>query len=127
MEQLKLKLSTPEEAKEINAWLQQNPSFDSRILAYPTYRIITSYGEKGNIAHLPSQQVLVLESAATRPEASDAEKAQALRDLVKASQLLASSFGLKEIYFLGSDENVVRLAQERGFEKLPWPVMRMCL
>jgi hypothetical protein len=127
MEQLKLKLASPEEAKEIGAWLQQTPEFDPDILKYPTFRIITSYGAKGNVAHLPSQQVLVLESVAARPEASDSEKAQALRDLVKASQLLASSFNLREILFFGTDKTVVKIAQEHGFEEIPWPVMRMKL
>lgn len=127
MEQLKLKLASPEEAKEIGDWLKLTPEFDAGILKYPTFRIITSYGSKGNVSHLPSQQVLMLESVAARPEASDEEKAQALRDLVKASQLLASSFGLKEIYFLATDEIVSKMAQNHGFEELPWKVCRMRL
>jgi hypothetical protein len=127
MEQLKLKLASPEEAAEISEWLKLTPEFDAGILKYPTFRIITSYGSKGNVAHLPSQQVLMLESVAPRPEATDLEKAQALRDLVKASELLASSFGLKEILFFGTDESVVKIAQEHGFEQIPWPVMRLRL
>lgn len=127
MEQLKLRLASSEEAKEIGDWLKLTPEFDPGILKYPTFRIITSYGSKGNIAHLPSQQVLMLESVAASPEADDAEKAQALRDLVKASQLLASSFNLKEIYFLATDENVAKIAINHGFELLPWKVCRMRL
>jgi hypothetical protein len=127
MEQLKLKLASPEEAKEVGEWLKLTPEFDAGILTYPTFRVITSYGSKGNIAHLPSQQVLMLESVAARPEADDSEKAQALRDLVKASELLASSFNLKEIYFLATDENVSKMAQSHGFELLPWQVCRMRL
>ena len=127
MEQLKLKLASPEEAKEIGDWLKLTPEFDAGILKYPTFRIITSYGSKGNVAHLPSQQVLMLESVASRPEASDTYKAQALRDLVKASQLLASSFGLKEILFFATDESVLNIAKENGFELVPWPVLRMKL
>jgi hypothetical protein len=128
MEQLKLKVGQKDDIKEIVDWLNENQKngLDPDILKYPTLRIVTAYNGK-NVAHMPSQRALILESVATNPAATEYEKAQALRDLVKAQELLASSFELREIYFLGSDPDVVDIAKKHGFEVLSVPVLRLKL
>jgi N-acetylglutamate synthase-like GNAT family acetyltransferase len=128
MNQLKLKVGQADDVKEIVDWLNANQTngLDPDILKYPTLRIVTAYNGR-NIAHMPSQQALILESVAVNPEATTLEKAEALKDLVKAQELLASSFGLKEIYFLASDRTVLEIASKRGFEVLDMPVLRLKL
>src|SRR6267142_368965 len=118
MEQLKLRVACPENAKEIGDWLSKtkNNFFDPDILKYPTFRAICSYNGKGNVAYLPSQQVLMLESVALNPSASLLDGGQAFRDLVKGQELLASSFALREIYFIATDAAVKRVAEDHGLE-----------
>ncbi len=129
MKQLKLRIARPEDADEMGDWLLKTPNnlFDPAILNYPTFRAISSYGGEGNIAHLPSQQAMVLESLAVKPGTPPIAAAQAFRDLVKAMELLASSFGIREMYFICKDENVVRIAEGHGFERITFPVVRMKL
>lgn len=129
MKQLKMRIARAEDAKEIGEWLSKTPGnlFDPEILDYPTFRAISAYNGDGNVAHLPSQQTLMLESLAVNPKMPIMEAAQAFRDLVKGQELLASSFGIREIYFLCQDENVLRIAEGHGFERIAFPVVRMKL
>lgn len=129
MKQLKLRIARPEDVKEIGEWLSKtrNNFFDPDILAYPTFRAISSYNGEGNVAHLPSQQVLMLESVALNPQASPLDSGQAFRDLVKGQELLASSFDLREIYFISTDPAVTRVAEDHGFERIEFPVVRLKL
>lgn len=129
MEQLKLRVARPGDVAEIAEWWgkTRNNSLDPGIIKYPTFRAITSYNGAGNIAHLPSQQVLMLESVALNPAATTLDAGQAFRDLVKGQQLLASSFGLREIYFIATDPAVKRVAEDHGFERIEFPVVRLKL
>ena len=129
MRQLKLRAATPEDSKELTAWLSTNPlnEFESVILKYPTLRVIASYAPEGVVCYLPTQKVLVLESLAVNPNAGDLEKAQALRDLTKAAELLASSEGIREIWFLDGAGGVGEMARSHGFEELPYKVFRLKL
>lgn len=69
----------------------------------------------------------MLESLAINPESSELDKAQALRDLVKAVSLLASTEGITEIYMLDGGGGVAELATKHGFEELPYKIYRLKL
>lgn len=128
MRELKLRVAVPEDTEKIVEWLNANPRnlFDPDILKYPTLRVLCAYNG-APVAFLPTQKALFLESLAVNPQANDLERAEALRDLVKGAQLLASSDGIKEIYLFGEDKTVLDIAEKRGFERLPWPLLRMKL
>jgi hypothetical protein len=129
MKQLKVRIARPEDTREIAEWLlsTQDNLFDPKILEYQTFRAISAYNEDGNVAHLPSQQGLMLESLAVNPASALLERGQAFRDLVKGSELLASSFGIREIYFICKDPDVVRVAEGHGFARIEFPVVRLKL
>jgi len=129
MKQLKIRAARPEDTKEISEWLTktQGNLFDASILEYPTFSAVSSYNEDGNVAHLPAQKVTMLESLAVRPGAGLLESAQSFRDLVKAMELVSSSFGIREMYFICQDENVLKVAEGHGFERIKFPVVRMKL
>lgn len=113
---------------EMTEWLKNTPEFDPRILTYPTLRVLCAYNEHGTKAYLPSQLALVLESVGKNPDADRLTMAQALRDLVKGKELIASQLGVREIYFIGTDSFVADMASgQDGFEVLKWPVLRMKL
>lgn len=128
MNQLKMRIALPEDTKQIIEWLNGNPRnlFDPDILKYPTLRVLCAYNSEP-VCFLPTQQALFLESTAMNPRALDPDRAQALRDLVKGAELLASTNGIKEIYMFGADEAVIKIAQDHGFERIPWPLVRLKL
>lgn len=128
MRQLKIKLAGPDDAASLVEWLNGTKGnlFDPDILKYPTLRTLCSYDGQP-IAYLPTQRALFLESLAVNPAASLLEKGQAFRDLVKGSMLLAASDGIREIYMLCEDEDVLKVAVNHGFENVPYPLVRMKL
>lgn len=120
MKQYKLK-STTDRAK-VDAALGKNPhnEYDKGILDYPTLRVLVAYdGQEEH--YLPTQQVLVLESISAQIPPN------ALRDLVKGAQLLASTTGIRELYFLDGGGGLDKFAEHRGFEEVPYRVFRMKL
>ena len=127
MNQLKLAF-VPVSDEIARGWLDRVPEFDSGILAYPTTRLLCAYNSHP-VGFLPVHKAAILETLALNPEASNEDKAQAMRDLVKAATLTASSDGIKEIYFLGTDKHVIDIATKPGvgFEELPWKIYRMKL
>lgn len=129
MRQLKLRAAVPEDSEQIVEWLKQNPlgEYDAAICKYPTLRVIASYAAEGVVCYLPTQKVLVLESLAANPQAGELDKAQAIRDLTKAAELLASAEGIREIWFLDGAGGVGELAEKNGFELLPYKVFRLKL
>lgn len=101
---------------------------DPDILSYPSLRVLCAYDDQsGAEAFLPQQDVTMLESLAVKPGLSPLDAAKAFKDLVKASEVVASSKGHKEMYFVCKDENVIGMAKRHGFEELPWKVCRMKL
>lgn len=132
MKQLKLRGIRKDDIPQVVKWLNANPlnSYDPRILDYPTLKIFTSYGDNGNVCHLPIHQVYMMESIARNPEESDLNVAQALRDLTKATELAADAAGIREVYFLGGEGKVGAMAasaKDHSFEELPYKVYRMRL
>ncbi len=128
MKQLKIRLAGPEDTQEIVDWLNGTKGnlFDPGILRYPSLRTLCAYN--GNaVAYLPTQRTLFLESLAVNPASPLLDRAQAFRDLVKGSELLASSDGIRELYMLCEDENVLNVAEGHGFERVPYPLVRMKL
>ena len=129
MKQLKIRVARPEDAEQIAKWLVETPNnlFDEEILRYPTFSVVSAYNGDGNVAHLPSQLVVMMESLAVRPGASLLDAVQGFRDLVKAIELIASQRGIREIYFVCKDEDVLKIAQNHGFERIEFPVVRLRL
>lgn len=119
MRQLKLRFAVPEDKDQLLEWLHATPNndFDPNILTYPTLRTMCSYNGAGPVAFLPTHKAMILESTALAPSISEIDSAQALRDLVKAAQLMASAEGMKELYFIVSDEAIAKVAADHGFEE----------
>ena len=126
MRQLKIGYIRPEEQQTFIEWVNKTSGnlFDADILKYPTLRVLTSYNGEP-VAFLPMQQALFLESLAVKEETM--QNAQAFRDLVKGAEQHASSIGIRELYFLCKDERVIQIAENHGFELVPFPLVRMKL
>lgn len=126
MEELKLKFVPIGE--EVTKWLTttRNNDLDRGILEYPTLRILCAYDGEPE-AYLPTQLAVVLESLALKPGIDAHQYVEAIRTLVKGVTLNASSLGIKEIYFIATDPDVLRCALNHGFEQIKQPVLRMRL
>lgn len=124
----KIKLAGPEDSATLIEWLNSTKGnlFDPAILKYPTLRTLCSYNGQP-IAYMPTQRALFLESLAVSPDSSLMERAKSFRDLVKGAELLASSDNIREMYMVCEDENVLKVAEGHGFERIPWPILRMRL
>lgn len=122
MKQLNLRYAREGESEQILSWMKGNLSnhFDPQILKYPTLRMLCSYGDMP-VCYLPVHKVLMMESIAVNPEASRFDVAQALRDLTKATQLIADAEQMKEVYFVGGHGGVGEMAAGNGkhnFERM---------
>jgi hypothetical protein len=127
MKQLKIRFARPEERVILLDWLNANAlnRFDPGIMSYPTLQVLCAYGDEPE-AYLPVQRALVLESYAPKPNMGIPNPG-AIRDLMKASELVADGHGIREIYFIGGEGGMGELAERHGFEKLDVPVYRMRL
>ena len=70
---------------------------------------------------------MLLESLAIRPGATNKEVSLALKELIQACVTLGHMKNTGEIYFLGTNEETNKFAENTIFEKLPWPVYRLRL
>lgn len=130
MEELKVRIADEADVGNIVRWLNQNQGnlYDPDILSYPTLRVLCAYdSQKKPVAYLPTQRALFLESFAPAPDASELNLAEACRDLVKGTELLASMDKIREIYMVSTDEKILHLAEKHGFERLPYPLVRLKL
>jgi hypothetical protein len=107
-------------------WLDAVPEFDARVLSYPSTSMLCSYNSHP-VGFLPIQKAVILESLAMDPNASDLMKSKAMSDLCKGAGLAASADGIREIYFMATDESMVKVAEKRRFERIKWPVFRVRL
>jgi len=129
MKQSKIRFAYQEEMPTVKQWLEANPAgdFDQDILGYPTLKVICCYREQPD-TYLPVHQAMIMETVGFRKELGLLDRAASVRDLTKASELIASSLGIREIYFLGGAEGMGELAmRQAGFEKLDTPVYRLKL
>lgn len=101
-------------------------AFDPTILTYPSLGVLKLGTRTGKtVMYLPAQTVIMLESLAINPEATDREIAVGLLTAFNALLVQAQGKGIGEVYFLGSNELTNKFAERHGMEKLDFPIFRM--
>lgn len=109
-------------------WALENSSanaFDPEVPAFPSSRTWCAFDSDGPLAFQTAQQPMMLESLAPRPGSSKLQIAGALRELTQNAVSQAILSGVGEIYFLGSDEETSKFAENHIFERLPYSVYRV--
>ena len=126
MKQLLVRYARPEDKEQWLEWSRANKygDFDPDIVDYPTLQVLCSYDKDRVAGYIPVQRAVVMESYASNP---DGVSPGSIRDLLKATELLADGHGIREIYFIGGEGGMGELAERYGFEKLAVPVYRMKL
>lgn len=102
-------------------WLKANETrngFDPQVLDYPCTKILAAHTNGTVFAYMPVQSVPVLESIGPNPEASPLAVATAVMEMTKGAALMGHGAGMREMFFLGSDENTAAAAKGLGFEDL---------
>lgn len=106
------------ELLEAVTWLmagKEANSFDLGILDYPTLEVVKS----GDICYLPWHGGAILESVGFRPSATPREKLEATVSAVRAIEQKAAEMGIRELYFMSSDDRTDEAAAKHlGFEKV---------
>lgn len=94
--------------------------FDPDVLAHESTFVLEAMGTKsGQMAYLPVQQPLMLESLICRPDLTSAQTAQALTRLVEYAIGEAYRRDAGELYFLSRDEETCKFAERHKFKLLP--------
>lgn len=122
-----VRLARQEDASEFLEWSKntKHNEFDSEVVRYPSTVTWCVYDRHGALAYMPMQSPLVMDSLASRPGASKAEIAMALKELTQTFVTQAHIKGAGEVLFFGSEEGTNLFAQNQMFEKLPYTVYRL--
>jgi hypothetical protein len=108
-------------------WCQANSernAFDRDVLTYPATKVMAACNNGDVYAYMPVQGVAMLESVGPNPEATPLQISSALVEMVQGACLMAYANGMREAYFLSSDELTAEGAKKMGFEELPYKVFR---
>lgn len=120
-----VRIARKEDASDFVKWVLANKgnAFNSRII--PQTIVLCAFNRKRKILFMPVQRPFMLESIAPNPDATDLEKAIAMKEIVQAVVFEAFKSGVDEIYFLSSEPLAAEFASQHGFEKLDFPVYRL--
>lgn len=124
-----VRLADPESEPVVD-WCQANSernAFDKDVLSYPSTKILAAYQDREDgkvVVYMPVQGAVILESIGSNPEASVQEITQAMIECVQGAALLAHMQGMREMFFLASDESTALGAEHLGFEKVEMALYR---
>jgi hypothetical protein len=127
MKQIFVRTAGPDDADKFANWAAQNPAMDARSLVYPSSFTLVAYDDSGPLSFLPVQQPFYMEAMSFRPDATESEKALAMKELTHALITFCHQKGAGEIYFMGSNEHTNAFAERQGFSELPWRTFRVRL
>ncbi len=116
------------EKEPVQEWIEKNSprnDLDPKIFDYPSLAVLASHRNGTVFTYLPVQTVAMLESVGINPEANGNDVATGLMESVKATALLAHNQGIREVYYLSSDDAVDAGAKAMGFEELTCKVWRL--
>jgi hypothetical protein len=108
-------------------WCQANSSrnaFDRDVLEYPATKVLAAHNNGTVYAYMPVQGVAMLESIGPNPAVNPIQIAAAIVEMVQGACLMAYANGMREAYFLSSDDLTAEGAKKMGFEELPYKVYR---
>lgn len=117
---LKTEQITSADWPEMAEWmglLSQRNNIDTAIFGYPATETLKVSNGKG-IMYGPFQRTYMLESLAFNPDATNAEKANALREFFSIVSWEARNKGIRELYFLCADKETKVFVEHHGFEAM---------
>lgn len=110
-----------EKDEPVKQWLEANAGrngFDPEVLDYPCTKVLAAHTNGTVYAYMPVQSVAVLESIGPNPDAKPLDVATAVMEMTKGAALMGHGAGMREMYFLASDDVTALGAKRLGFEDL---------
>jgi len=121
-----VRLADPETEPVID-WCQANSqrnAFDRDVLTYPSTKVLAAHTNGTVYAYMPVQGAAMLESIGPNPDASPLQVASGVMEMCKGAALMAYANGMRELYFLASDDVTAAGAEKLGFEEMKFKVYR---
>lgn len=121
-----VRIAEEKDAEQLVTWLLNTPQnmFDPDIASYPSLRTLAVDQDDKTVVYAPFHPVFAVESLAHKPDITPKENAIALRKVQDALEELARVYGIREIYWMCRDENLVKFAERHGYEVLKCAVLR---
>lgn len=105
---------------QILAWLWQNRDkncLDLAMLDYPTLEITGAYEDGSALAYMPKHAAVIIDSMAWSPEATVVDKVESAEALLEQTERQAFGAGVREIFYVSSDDRTDEWMSERGYVK----------
>jgi len=128
MDHIWVRKAEARDMKDLAAWLPSTPSnlWDPDIFQYPLTTTNVAFRRDQLITFMPMQLVTMLESLAHNPEASELDRAQAVKELVRSAITQSRDRGVSEVYFITNEPTIAELAKRHAqFEELPHRLLRL--
>lgn len=127
MKKIHVRSAQPDDCAQFVSWelRTKGNQIDPKVLTYPSTSVRVAYDNDGPIIFLPIQRPLLLESLGVRPSTGTRKVAAALSTLLHDAVEGARLEGRGELYFIGTEPTLPKIAQDHGFEELPWKIYRM--
>lgn len=113
--------SLPQDIAKLDERLRTTPDnlFDADILNYrDKLKFYCARTEGRPVLHMPVQNILMLDSLAVEPDATEMEVAKAIAVLMQFIIGKAIEQGYNEILFMVRDKSVATYAERHGFETM---------
>ena len=102
----------------------ENNGFDPSIAQYPSLRTLVSEIDGEPALYTPFHPVLVVESLGHRPGITPRHNAIAIYRADQVIEKIAQSYKMAEVWWMCSDESLIKAAQARGYEVVKTKVLR---
>jgi hypothetical protein len=122
-----VRLADAKDVPQFVEWIANTPNnlFDPDIARYKNLRTLAVEQDGKPVLYVPTHPVLMLESLAHSPDLSPKENARAIKAAHDALLDIAKAYGMAEIVWGCEDQSLINLAVRRGYEVLPYKVLRM--
>lgn len=121
-----VRIAEEKDAEQFVEWEQrtENNGFDPTIAQYPSLRTLVSEIDGEPALYTPFHPVIVVESLGHRPGITPRQNAISIYRADQAIEQLARSYGMAEVWWMCSDESLIKAAQSRGYEVVKTTVLR---
>ena len=114
---LPLPALSQEDIKNFVEWVTSiNNNFDRDVMFYPRTVMLRAQSDEKPLIYVPLHPVLMYESLAPSPDATDLQKAVSLREVSALVDGMAADAGYGEGYFLTNSKAEMELVTKRGWK-----------
>ena len=108
----------PSDGQNMADWVLSTPhnSFDPSIATYPHLYTFAVEDEAGPVLYVPVHPVLMVESAAVRPNITAKKYITALKEVKTAVEDMARQYGIREVHTSSGYGPMIKALRRHGYE-----------